>query len=398
MSARGRSSAAAGDALASAPTRRTPADLLRTRRLHRSLWVWLVVVVVLVTAGGTALNWATVDRDPEEPVEDWLQAMVDGRSRQALALFGDPTGRTGAKSMPNAAYRHAGGRIESWEIVDVRSDGDRAQVTASVRWPEGQLPEGAAQGEEHTWSVHRVKRTGPLNDSWELDRIEAGTLTVAAPGIRDITVNGESMELDPTDRSVADGGGGEWVWEAMPGRFAVDLPEGDDYILAEPIEPAEVMLGDPQPQRAVVRLEPSPALWAEVDDDISRRVSSCMAASSVSPEGCPVSRRWAEGGVPRADAAEEAEIEVPEDGLEDPETGTEVSEVEWELIDRPALWLVPDDSTDSPLDWVASDHSEARARLSYLEDGRRVEEIVSFGVAADVSSDGRDAEIDVMLR
>lgn len=372
-------------------------DRLRARRLHRSLLTWLIVVVVVVTAGGTALNWATVDRDPEDPVEGWLDAMVDGRSRQGLALFTAPTGDTGAEAMPNSAYRQAGRRIDSWEIVDVQRDGDTAQVTASVHWPDGELPEGAQQGEEHTWTVHRSPRTGPLNDRWELDRADATTLTVEAPGIRDIALNGERMALDPDERVVAEGAGGEWVWEAMPGRFTVDLPEGDDYVLAEPVEPAVVRLGDPRPQRVAVSIEPSPQLWSQTDGEIVQHIEECMRATSVSPDGCPASRRWAEGGVPRADAGDEAEIETPEDGLGDPEAGTSISEVEWELVSRPALWLVPDEDTDSPLDWAANEHGTAQARLSYLEGDQRVEELVSFPVHVGVRSDGRDAQIDVAL-
>lgn len=368
-----------------------------SRRLRRSLLLWLLVVVVLVSGAGTALNWVFVDRDPEDPVEGWLDAVADGRSRQGLALTADPTGGTGNAAMPNAAYRQAGGRIDGWEIVDVQRDGDTARVTASVRWPEGEVPEGAQQGEEHTWSVHRVSRTGPLNDRWELDRVDATTLTVEAPGIRDITLNGEEMSLDPEDRAVAEGGGGQWVWEAMPGRFAVGLPEDGDYIQSGPIEPAEVSLQDPEPQRVSVGVEPSPRLWAKTDETIAQRIEGCMRASSVSPDDCPVSRRWAEGGVPRAEAGDEAEIESPEDGLDEPEAGASISEIEWELVSRPSLLLVPDDSTDSPLDWVASDHGTAEARLSYLEGDQQVEEIVRFPVRAEVRSDGSDAEIDVAL-
>ena len=102
--------------------------------------------------------------------------------------------------------------------------------------------------------------------------------------------------------------------------------------------------------------------------------------------------------MPRADAADNAEIEVPESGLKAPKAGAEISEVEWELVSRPPLWLVAEEDSDSQLDWVADETVQAEARLSYLEDGKRVEEIVSFPVHVDVTSDGRDAEIDVALR
>lgn len=377
--------------------RRLPSlrDQSRARRLHRSQWFWLVVVVVIVTAGGTLANWLLVDRDPEEPVEGWLQAMVDGRSRQGLALF-DAAGETGAALMPNAAYRGAEQRISEWEIVDVEQDGGTARVTASVRWPEGQVPEGAAQGEEHTWSVHRVTRTGLLNDSWDLDDPDASTLTVEAPGVAAISLNGETLSLDPQDRTAAAGSGGAWSWEAMPGEFAVDLPQGGDYVLAEAVEPALVRLGDPQPQQVRIAVEPSPTLWDEVDRQIEHAIGQCLSSGSVSPEDCPASQRWAEGGVPRVDAEDDAEIEEPSGDLPDPEAGTEITDVEWELLRRPALWLVP--SEEGALHWQASDHQEAQARLSYREDGRQVRELVTFPVHAEVASDGEDAEVGIDLR
>lgn len=370
---------------------------LRTRRLHRSALTWLIVVVVVVTIGGTLINWFTVDRDPQDPVEDWLDSMVDGRSRQALALFTGSPGDTGADAMPNAAYRQATGRISDWQIVGVERDGDTARVTARVWWPEEEVPEGATQGEEHTWDVHRVGRTGPVNDFWDMDEPDAAILTVQAPGLAQISINGHDMSLDPTDRVVAAGDGGAWRWEAMPGRFRVDLPQDSHYRLQQGPASALVRLGDTQDQEVRLEITPSAQLWQQVDERIAQTVESCMSSSSLSPAGCPVSGRWAEGGVPRVGADEEAEIVVPADGLGEPEAGAEVADVAWELESRPALWLVPDQDTQSALDWTSSDHRQARARLSYTEDGRRVEEIVGFPIRTAVTSDGRTAEIEVDL-
>lgn len=372
-------------------------DRLRTRRLYRSGLIWLVVVIVVITISGTLINWYTVDRDPQDPVEDWLDSMVDGRSRQALALFTDPTGATGAPAMPNAAYRQAAGRISHWEIVGVERHGDTARVTARVWWPDGEVPEGAAQGEEHTWGVHRVGHTGPLNDTWDMERPEAAVLTVQAPGLARISINGEDMSLDPTDRVAAVGDGGAWRWEAMPGRFRVGLPQDSHYRSSQGPATAQVRLGDARDQEVRLEVTPSTRLWQLVDERIAQSIEACMASTSISPADCPASGRWAEGGVPRAGADEDAEIAVPADGLDDAQPGAEVADVAWELDYRPALWLVPQQDTPSALDWVASDHQQARARLSYTEDGRRVEEIVRFPVRVAVTSDGEEAGIEVDL-
>lgn len=376
-------------------------DKERTRKLRRSLWAWLAVVVVVVTVIGVVVNWTLVDRNPEDPVENWLDSMVDGRSRQGLATFSTGFGYSGADALPNRAYRAAQGRIERWEVTDVAVNGNTAEISAKVWWAEGQVPEGSTQGEEHTWKVAKEHRTGPFNDAWVMQDHEAATLSVRAPGVAEIAINGETERLNPRDRAAADGTGGVWDWEAMPGRFTVDLPEDSDYVLSDPVQPVTVDLNDPGPHEVSVAVEPSPNLWEEVDGQIRAEIEECMGSNSVAPEGCPSSKRWAEGNVPDAQAPE-SPMATPSGGgkptpLEAPKRGADIKDVEWELVSRPALWLVPDEDSDSPLDWKASEHRAAEAKLTYYEDGRRVEELIDFPVHVDVTSDGKAAETTVSL-
>ncbi|KAA9394803.1 hypothetical protein FCK90_04515 [Kocuria coralli] len=378
-------------------------DRERARKLRRSLWLWLIVVVVVVTAVGTVVNLMTVDRDPQDPVENWLQSMVDGRSRQGLATFSTGgSGYMGSSALPNRAYRAAEGRIDRFEITGVQAAGTTAEITARVWWADGEIPEGGVQGEEHTWTAVKERRTGPFNDHWVLSKHQPDVLSVRAPAVSSIAINGVNQRLKPRDRAVADGNGGVWSWEAMPGRFTVDLPEGSHYVLAQPVEPVVVGLEDPAVHEVAIELEPSPALWEEVDDAIRDEVDDCMSKTSVAPEGCPSSQRWAEGEVPMAEVPSGAMV-TPSAATAtptpagSPTRGASIEDVEWELVSRPSLWLIPDDDTASRLDWKASEHNTAQARLTYLEDGRRIEELIDFPVHVDVTSDGNSADIEVRL-
>ncbi|MDO5618962.1 hypothetical protein [Kocuria sp.] len=377
-------------------------DRDRTKRVRRSLWTWLIVVVITVTGIGVVVNWTLVERNPQDPVESWLQSMVDGRSRQGLATFSTGLGYDGASALPNRAYRAAGGRIDRWEITDVETNGTTGRVSAKVWWVDGEVPEGHSQGEEHTWNVVKEHRTGPFNDSWELENHESATLSVASPGLANITINGVSQRLSARDRATADGSGGLWTWEAMPGQFVVDLPENGDYVLRTPLDPVTVGLEDASDHRVTVEVEPSPNLWAEVDQAIAQKVDECMSATSVAPSGCPASQRWADGNVPNAQAPESpmatpTSATASPTALQAPTRGSSITAVEWELMSRPALWLIPDEDTGSQLDWKASEHTSAQARLTYVEDGRRVEETISFPVHVNVTSDGASADIEVRL-
>ncbi|MDO4253575.1 MAG: hypothetical protein Q4C81_00265 [Kocuria sp.] len=379
-------------------------DRQHARKVRRSLWTWLAVVVVVVTVLGMAVNWILVDREPQDPVEKWLTSITDGRSRQGLAAFSGRFGGSGPFSLPNQVYRAAEGRIERWEITDVDTDGSQGTVKAKVWWSDGAIPEGHSQGEEHSWAVVKEHRTGPFNDSWVLAGHQTATLSVQAPGITHVTINGTTQRLHPDNRVAADGTGGLWMWEAMPGQFTVDLPEDSHYMLSQPIRPVTVGLGDSSDHKVSLDLKPSPALWEEVDQAIEKKISDCMASTSMAAEGCPASQRWAEDNVPHARAPESPMATPSASGssptptpLPAPTRGSSVESITWDLVSRPALQLVRDDDSDSPLDWKAAEHASAKARLNYVENGSRVEEIIEFPVHVAVSSDGSTAQIHVSL-
>ena len=349
--------------------------------LRRALLTWLTVVVVLVAAFSSAVNWVFVDREPQDPVEAWLEGLENGRSRQLLSgaeVLADP--HLGV--IPNRVYRNAAGRVSGHEVLGADVRGSRADVTVRVRW--GGPDDGPPREEVHVYRVHRVERTGPFNDRWELDSPDVATLSVHLPApLDELSVNGESIRPD-ADARVPDprGPGGTWRFEALPGDYAVGLP-GDSYFrVAETLAPRTVALRDPPPVSVALGIEPSPRMWRETDERIGRWLRDCMDSEEPAPEGCPSSRRHPDPGGPL--------VPSPAGGP-DPE----VTDVQWRLVSRPALVLAP--SPEDPLRWDADPYRPAEARLSYREDGEQVVERVEFPVRATVRSTGQSAEISVGL-
>jgi hypothetical protein len=354
------------------PGRAITGDLTseESRRLRRSLQRWLVVVVVLVAALTSVVNWVFVDREPQDPVETWLEGLQAGRSRQLLsraeAVVADPA--LGVFS--NRVYRGAAGRLGGHEVLAVDQQGTRAEVSARVWWDD---PGGGRREEVHRYRVHQVRLTGPFNDQWELDSLDAAPLAVHLPApLDELSVNGESVDLDAGDREPDPRGpGGTWRFEALPGEYAIGLPGDSYYEVADPLAPVTMAFRDPRPAAVELRPAPSPRMWQETEDRIRAWLEECMEAEELAPERCPSSRR-STGTEP---------------------TGPEITDVEWRLLSRPALVLTADPG--DPLRWNAGRHRPAVARLSYRENGERVVERVEFPVRATVRSTGGSAEISV---
>ncbi|MFI7481238.1 hypothetical protein ACH9EU_02350 [Kocuria sp. M1R5S2] len=374
-----------------------------TRALRRSLLAWLLVVVALVTAVTSALNWVLVDREPEDPVAVWLAGIEDGRSRQLLSRAEAVRTQPSLDVVPNRVYRNAAGRISGHEILEVRRSGTRAEVRALVWWDADERT-GERREEVHTWGVHQVERSGPFNDTWELDSPDAAPLSIHLPATLDeISVNGESIRIDD-DQRVPDprGPGGTWRFEALPGDYSVGLPGNSYYRAAGPPVRLSLPFRHPRPADAALRLEPSPRMWRETEDRIGAWLEDCMDSDELVPERCPGSQRHVgePGGStgtdgPSGSAGTATQPPGPAGTVTPaPEPSVpEITAVRWQLLSRPALVLVS--SPGDPLRWNADPYRPAVAELSYREDGEPVTERVEFPVTASVRSTGQTARIEV---
>ena len=131
--------------------------------------------------------------------------------------------------------------------------------------------------------------------------------------------------------------------------------------------------------------EASPRMWEEVEREVQNTLSTCGSVVRFDAATCPVPRK-----------AERA----PSSGGGAP-TGTSgladgVSNVRWQLTSRPALLLEPD--ARDPLTFHAVPFRQAQARVTWLQNGRQMEEMVSFEIEVTARTTGEHLDTDVRLR
>lgn len=353
------------------------------RALAVPLVVVLALVVGIVTVWTSAANWFLVARDPESPVDTYLSYLEGGSSRQVMAPLLTTEDDGLDQVLTNPAYRAAGNRPQRHEFVGTRVTGDTAVVTVDVG-----LGDGSVVRRDYT--VHLVTAWGPFNDAWQLREREHAPVTVRLPAAVDaLAVNGQKVRPEDTaigsDPDAPPGGPARtWRFEGLPGQYDVALPQ-DSYLVAGKHAVTEISLADPRPAEAGMTYEASPRMWEEVEREVQNTLSTCGSVVRFDAATCPVPRKAerapsSEGGAPTGTS-----------GLADG-----VSNVRWQLTSRPALLLEPD--ARDPLTFHAVPFRQAQARVTWLQNGRQMEETVSFEIEVTARTTGEHLDTDVRLR
>lgn len=353
------------------------------RALRVPLVVVLVLVVGIVTVWTSAANWFLVARDPESPVDTYLSYLEGGSSRQVLAplLSMEDAGLT--QVLTNPAYRAAGNRPQRHEFVGTRVTGDTAVVSVDV-----ELGDGSVVRRDYT--VHLVTAWGPFNDAWQLREREHAPVTVRLPAVVDaLAVNGQKVRPQETALATVPGAApGDpartWRFEGLPGQYDVALPQ-DSYLLAGEHAVTEISLADPRPAGAGMTYEASPRMWEEVEREVQNTLSACGSVVRFDAAVCPVPRKAEQA------SSSGGEASTGTGGLADG-----VSNVRWHLASRPALLLQPDER--DPLTFHAVPFRQAQARVTWLQNGRQMEDTVSFEIEVTARTTGEHLDTDVRLR
>lgn len=240
--------------------------------------VGIVTAAVLGTIGLSAADEAA--HPPEAKVEEYLDALIDGRASDALALGGvdsdvdifdaDPA------LLSDEVFGAAKNRITSYEILDVTRDDDQdATVTAEI-------DQG---GSKHTmqFEVSSIGGDSPSGDRWKLDAQEQAFLHVLiSPSIDRVLVNGVDLTLDPSPASRG------LVLPALPGGYEFSVPESNPWLTVPPVS-VTVDAGNIDLLLQTVDLHkiPTPALTDAVDRQINAYLAECLASTSLRPENCP---------------------------------------------------------------------------------------------------------------
>ncbi|WP_237243019.1 hypothetical protein [Rothia nasimurium] len=338
---------------------RKDARTVRVRLILTTVFVTLLAV--LVAAVG---NYLSLTHIPEDSVDRYMSALERGDYIAGIdrGAYSDFT----YTYLTNSIYRAAQGRVENYTITGTSKDAT-GQVTASV------LATVAGQDHQLTLPLTQVPRTGPFNDSWQLATPAQSYLTLTAPvALAGVQVNGQSLDLPVTRRTETEAGY-QWVIPILPGTYEFTLPSSSYYTLnhADHVITAPLPGQGPATQELTLDVRPSPRMWNETNNLITSWLERCESARRLDVAGCPTSLLYGEDS-----------------------TAT-ISNVSWELTDRPAFYLVPD-RTD-PRIWRASRYRQATFEVTYLADGKAQREIIPFYINAEVVSDGAQASISVGL-
>lgn len=338
---------------------RQDAQSVRTRLSLTALLV--TVLALLITSVG---NYYSLPHSPEEAADRFMGALqqgdyVKGLDEEAYSSFAHAY-------LTNTIYSSAENRVESYTVLG-STPGTDGQVNVAVR--------ATIDGQDHELSLPFVMepRTGLFNDTWKLAASTQNYLKVTSPvELTDIAVNHHTLEL-PVTRRTSSETGYAWVFPLLPGTYTVSLPETSYYVLS----PAEYTVVSPLPGEGQVTahltldIRPSPRMWRETDELIDSWLKRCESSRRLDTPGCPTS------------------------ALHKKDSTATVSDVRWELISRPAFYLVQDPS--DPTRWHASHYEQASMQLTYLADGKAQREIIKFTIDADVVSKGNQADISVGL-
>ncbi|WP_233542827.1 hypothetical protein [Kocuria tytonis] len=349
----------------------------------------LSFVVVVVTVWATAANYFMVARDPEAPVDTYLNHLEGGSARQVLAplLLRQEHGL--AQLPSNALYRAAANRPRGHEFVGTRVTGDTAVVSADVH-----LGDGSTVRRDYT--VRRAVSRGPFNDAWQLLERDNAPVTVRLPAAVDaLAVNGVPVRPDAGSLTSAAGTTAgaparAWRFEALPGEYDVALPQ-HSYLLASEHATAVMSLADPRPTTVDLRFDASPRMWEAVDREIRGTVARCERVLHFDAAHCPVPRELGRAASSTRTAPASSSAPAVQGGI--PEG---VSNVRWELRSRPALVLEQDER--EPLVFHAVRFRPATATVTWLEKGERKKGTAEFGIEVTARSTGAELDTAVQLR
>ncbi|QRO86988.1 zinc ribbon domain-containing protein [Kytococcus sedentarius] len=253
---------------------RTPMDP-RTKRLLTLGGAGLLGLLVLGVAGnaaGKAINATWFG--PEEQVEAYMDALVEGRGSEAMGLSAPNIPTDQRLLMVDDVYGEASKRPESYEIGDVDTSGD--DVAVPVTWSQ----DGVRT--EITVPVERDGRSMIFFDNWTLS--DGGPLTQTLPvrapdGAESVIVNGREVPLSAA---------GPQGFAVLPGEYTLSLP-GTSFTESNEVTQVVGPAGEGSDSGEPLQLSPNDAYTQEAIAQAKAHLDECLQSTEADPEGCPFS-------------------------------------------------------------------------------------------------------------
>lgn len=176
-----------------------------------ALWIALgaAVVVVLVVVGllvVRSLNRTT--HGPQHAVTDYLDALTEGDANAALALWHPDTSRGEDVLLDQEVYAAAKNRPNDYEVTDVTTHGDTAEVQVDLRV--------AGEKQSVSFELEQGPRQKLFFHTWKITQAPEQQVTLQDPTAK-VKVNG--VDVDLSDESGAAVG-----LAVLPGDYKVVAP------------------------------------------------------------------------------------------------------------------------------------------------------------------------------
>lgn len=235
------------------------------------------LVVVLIGGGAIAANVMRAGNGPEKVVEKFLAAMVDGNAEDAMAIADPSISNVERVLLTNEIYQKASARPDGFTVLKTTEAEDSASVLVELR-----------QNGVKSETTYQLLKTNPtlLNNNWSLKGIGTGLVSVQlAPEQSTILVNG--VEVDLAGINIE--GGYSYQLPALPGSYALDLPQTSKYLSAEPATAVVSIQETGSGKSASLTPKPNAAFSAAVNEQVSTLLKACAAQKLLNPKDCPFS-------------------------------------------------------------------------------------------------------------
>ncbi len=356
-------------------TRRAAGVLTKAekRSVRRRLVIVGVAISVTVLLLASLGNYFFTTHHPEAAADKYLSSLEKGNYFNAIdrSAYGDSS----VVFLKNAIYRETTDRVESYEIqsIDQNANVADAQVEVTVD----------GKQESSTLKLVQEHKSGFFNDNWHVDDSSQAIQEVrSVVPLSELNINGQTVKLNDSlfGRQEASS---FWRIVLLPGTYSFSLPSDSYYRLQNGPIQVRMGLGEQDLSPLNIDVKPSSRMWEEADGAIQNWIDACTSADSLAPHGCPVSAKYNAAGLP-LESSDKSSASA---------RAHEISQVEWKLLERPALWLRQ--SENDAAVWFADEYKPAQFELSYKVDGKTRTEKVSAYIDTRVEARGTQANIEV---
>ncbi|MGP9538144.1 hypothetical protein ACT3SP_09030 [Brachybacterium sp. AOP43-C2-M15] len=240
-----------------------------------------LVVVTVIALLAVALPWILLRHEgPEEVVEKYLQALIDGDGAAVREHMSPLEGALGT-ALSDAVLAATRGGIADFTIDRVHLRGTAATVVVTLR----------SEREEHrTVLALSARAVGPFAPVvWEMAPVQFPTLNVSPlTGTDALIINGQRLaipEVEYTERGANRVG---VVLQVLPGSYTIELPPAQPPLVSRTrVVEVPPVLGRWYSGLIDVDYGLTPSAEAQVRSTIRSEIRDCARSTSPRPAGCP---------------------------------------------------------------------------------------------------------------